>query len=92
MKKATTIQEKRALRFAVELLTKHDYGYVINIPSRELAKELTHKGTKISFMTVIAYWECLERMGYVKREMTARINGVTYYLNRYAFNKLINAQ
>ena len=79
MKKATTIQEKRALRFAVELLTKHGYGYTINVPSRELANELTQKGAKISFMTV-------------KREMTARINGVTYYLNRYAFNKLINAQ
>lgn len=43
-------------------------------------------------MTVIAYWKCLERMGYVKREMGACINGVTYYLNRYAFKKIINAQ
>ena len=92
MKQPTTIQEKRAIKFAVELLTKHDYGYTITVPSRALADELTSKVTKISFMTVIAYWKCLERMGYVKREMGACINGVTYYLNRYAFKKIINAQ
>jgi hypothetical protein len=85
-----TIQEKRALKFAVDLLTKYDYGYTINVPSRELSADLTAKGRNISFMSVIAYWQALERMGYVKREMGARINGVTYYLNRYAFQKLIN--
>ncbi len=62
MKQPTTIQEKRAIKFAVELLTKHDYGYTITVPSRALADELTSKGTKISFMTVIAYWKCLERI------------------------------
>lgn len=84
-----TIQEKRALRFALDLLEKYGYGYTINVPSRDLSADLTEKGRKISFMSVIAYWKALERMGYVKREMSARINGVTFTLNRYAFQKLI---
>lgn len=92
MKQATTLQEKNAVKFAVELLTKHGYGYTIQTPSREIAAELTSKGTSISFMTVIAYWKCLERLGYVKRIMKARKLGAIYILNRYAFNKLINAQ
>lgn len=89
-KEAKTIQERRALRFAVDLLSKYGYGYTITVPSRKLSADLTDKGHKISFMTVIAYWETLECMGYVKREMSARINGVTYYLNRYAFKKLMD--
>lgn len=84
-----TIQEKRALKFAVELLTKHGYGYTIPVGFVELSNELNEKGVKISFMTIIAYWKALERMGYATREMGARINGVTHKLNRYAFNKLI---
>lgn len=89
-KEAKTIQEKRALKFAVDLVGKYGYGYTITVPSRKLSADLTDNGYKISFMTVIAYWETLERMGYVKREMSARINGVTYYLNRYAFKKLMD--
>lgn len=85
-----TIQEKRAIKFGVELLSKFGYGYTITIPSRVLATQLTEKGKPISFMTVIKYWETLERLGYVSRKMEARINGVTYTLNRYAFNKLIS--
>lgn len=86
----TTIQEKRAIQFGVELISKYGYGYTITIPSRVLATQLTEKGKPISFMTVIKYWETLERLGYVSRKMEARINGVTYTLNRYAFNKLIS--
>lgn len=86
---AKTIQEKRAVNFAVELLSKFGYGHTVCVPSRQLANELTCKGRNISFMTVIAYWETLERMGYVTREMGARINGVTYHLNRYRFSKLL---
>lgn len=85
-----TIQEKRAIQFGVELISKYGYGYTITIPSRALATQLTEKGKPISFMTIIKYWETLERLGYVSREMGARINGVTYTLNRYAFNKLIS--
>lgn len=92
MKQPKTLQEKRAVKFGVDLLTKHGYGYTINIASRTLAKELTEKGASISFITVREYWKCLERLGYAKREMTACVFGVTYYLNKYAFNKLINAQ
>lgn len=84
-----TIQEKRALKFAVELITKHGYGYTIPMGFVELSQELNEKGVNISFMTVIAYWKALERMGYATREMGARINGVTHKLNRYAFSKLI---
>lgn len=91
LKKPTRLQEKRAVKFAIELLTKFGYGYTIQVPSRELAAELTAKGCNISYVTVIAYWEALERMGYVKREMKSRIDGVVYHLNRYAFGKAINS-
>ena len=89
LKEATTLQEKRAVQFAVDLLTKLDYGYTVTTGYVELAKEFNEKGIKISFMSVMAYWKALERLGYVKREMGARINGVTHILNRYAFQKLI---
>lgn len=84
-----TIQEKRAVKFATDLLTKHGYGYTIPVGFVELSNELNGKGVKISFMTVITYWKALERMGYATREMGARINGVTHRLNRYAFQNLI---
>lgn len=84
-----TLQEKRALQFAVNLLTKHSYGYKIPMGFVELTKELNAKGVNISFMTVIAYWNALERMGYATREMGARIHGVTHKLKRYAFKNLI---
>lgn len=89
LKQPNTIQEKRAIKFAIDLLTKHGYGYTIPVGYVDLAKELTENGSKISFMTVISYWQALERMGYATREMGARINGVTHKLNRYAFQKLI---
>lgn len=84
-----TIQEKKAIQFGVELISKFGYGYTINVPSRTLADQLTKKGKPISFITVIKYWKTLERLGYVSRECKAKIFGVTYTLNRYAFNKLI---
>ncbi|MCM1077032.1 MAG: hypothetical protein NC411_06705 [Bacteroides sp.] len=84
-----TLQEKRALKFATDLLTVHGYGYTIPVSYVELANELNGKGVKITFMTVISYWKALERMGYATREMGARINGVTHRLNRYAFQNLI---
>ena len=84
-----TIQEKRAVQFAVDLLTKHGYGYVIPMGYVELSNELAEIGVKISFMTIISYWKALERMGYATREMGARVNGVTHTLNRYAFQKII---
>lgn len=87
---AKTIQEKRAVKFGIELLTKYGYGHTITIPVMELTKELKGKGVKISHPTVMQYWRALERLGYVKREMHARIFGVTYHLNRYAFSNLIN--
>lgn len=92
MKKAQTLPEKRALEFGVELLTKYGFGYTIRVPIMELTTELNEKGMKISHPTLMKYFKALEHLGYVKREMTARIFGVTYYLNRYAFQKLINAQ
>lgn len=84
-----TVQEKRAVRFGVELLTKYGYGHTITVPVMELTQELKEKGLKISHPTVMRYWRALERLGYVKREMQARIFGVTYRLNRYAFDNLI---
>lgn len=83
-----TIQEKRAVQFAIDLLTKHGYGYVIPVGYVELSNELAENGVKISFMTIISYWKALERMGYATREMGARVNGVTHTLNRYAFQKV----
>lgn len=88
-----TLQEKRALKFGVELLTKYGYGYTISIPVIEFRDELRKKGMKISHPTIMDYMGALERMGYVTKELHSRAWGVTYYLNRYAFNKLItNAQ
>lgn len=89
IRKSATIQEGRAIAFMQKLM-EYGYGYTIRIPSRQLSKELTAKGYPISFLTIIKYWIALERMGYVTRTMGARINGVTYYLNRYAINKLTN--
>lgn len=88
-----TVQEKRAVQFGIDLLTKYDYGHTITVPVMELTKELKEKGAKISHPTVIQYWRALERLGYAKREMQCRLFGVTYRLNRYAFANLIsNAQ
>lgn len=89
LNKANTLQEKRAIKFAI-LLVELGYGYTIRVPSRQLEKELKAQNYPVSFMTIISYWRTLERMGYVTRTMGARINGVTYYLNRYAFTKLTN--
>ena len=54
----------------------------------KLTKELKEKGVKISHPTLMGYFRALERLGYVKKEMQARIWGVTYRLNRYGFNQL----
>lgn len=86
-KQPTTLQERRAVQFLLTL-NKLGYGYTICIPSRELAKELNDKGTKISFMSVIAYWKALERMQYVTREMESRMYGVTYKIKRYPIQQL----
>lgn len=91
MKKPENLQEQRAINFAIDLITKYGYSFTIKIPSRDLAADLTRRGKRISFMTVIAYWKALERMGYVERKMSARIWGVKYTLNRYAISKLINS-
>ena len=88
-----TVQEKRAVKFGTDLLAKYGYGHTINVPVMELTKELREKGVKISHPTLMGYWRALERLGYAKKEMQARIFGVTYRLNRYAFANLIsNAQ
>lgn len=87
---AVTPRQKRALKFAQVVV--ENYGYTVHVPSRQLSKELTAKGYQISFLTVIHYWETLERMGYATRTMDARIFGVTYYFNRYAIKKLIAAK
>lgn len=84
-----TVQERNAVRFGVELLTKYGYGYTIRVPFHQLASELTKRGRKISFMTIIAYWNALERIGYVTREIGARKYGTTFRLNRHAFQKHI---
>jgi DNA-binding transcriptional ArsR family regulator len=84
-----TVQEKRAVKFATDLMTKYGYGHTISTPVMELTKDLKEKGVKISHPTLMGYWRALERLGYVKKEMQARIFGVTYRLNRYAFNNLI---
>ena len=83
---AVTSRQKRALKFAL-IIVEH-YGYIVRVPSRQLAKELTDMGFTISFITVIKYWETLEKMGYVTRTMDARIFGVTYHFNRYAVKRI----
>lgn len=86
--KPQTTQEKRALAFGLDLINKYGYGYTISTPVMELTKELKEKGIKISHPTLMEYFRALERLGYVKKEMQARIWGVTYRLNRYGFNQL----
>ena len=87
--KPHTLKERRALQFGARLIRDFGYGYTVHVPSRQLSEELSERGASVSFITIISYWEALERMGYVSRQMNARINGVTYYLNRYAFKKLL---
>lgn len=87
--KPSTVREKRAVKFGVDLLTKYGYGHTISTPVMELTKELREQGVQISHPTLIGYWRALEKLGYAKREMQARIFGVTYRMNRYAFDKLI---
>lgn len=91
MKKPTTPREKRAVNFGIELLTKYGYGYTIDKPAVELMKDLRKQGAKICHVTIINYWKTLERLGYVKKYMPARMFGASYKLNRYAFSKLINS-
>lgn len=86
--KPQTTQEKRALAFGLDLINKYGYGHTISTPIMELTKDLKEKGAKISHPTLMGYWRALERLGYAKKEMQARIFGVTYRLNRYAFNNL----
>ena len=81
-------QEKRALAFGLDLINKYGYGHTICTPVMKLTKELKEKGVKISHPTLMGYFRALERLGYVKKEMQARIWGVTYRLNRYGFNQL----
>lgn len=90
--KPKTLQEKRAVQFGIDLLTKYGCSNRVCVPVHQLTKELNDKGRKISFMTIIKYWNALIGLQIVTKEMGARIDGATYYLNRYAFNKLINAQ
>lgn len=85
-----TVQEKRAVKFGIDLLTKYGYGYTITVPVMELTTVLKSHCVKISHPTVMQYWRALERLGYVKKEMKCRLFGVTYRLNRYAFANLIN--
>lgn len=84
--KPTTLQEKRAVRFFKDFVTVYGYGYGINTPCFELVAELKAKGCSISHVTLLAYWDALERMGYLTREMEARMFGVSYKFNRYAVN------
>lgn len=91
-RKPKTLKEKRAVQFAIDLLTKYGYPNRVQVPVHQLAQELTAKGCKISFMTVLSYWNTLVAMQYVKKEMGARMDGATYILPYYLFNKLINAQ
>ena len=85
-----TLKEKRALEFARKLITDFKTPHVFSSPSREQAKYFTENGYPVSYITVRGYWEALETMGYVTREMYSRQMGVTYILNRYAFKKLLN--
>lgn len=86
--KPQTTQEKRALAFGLDLINKHGYGHTISTPIMKLTKDLKEKGAKISHPTLMGYFRTLERLGYAKKEMQARIWGVTYRLNRYGFNQL----
>lgn len=91
-KEPLTVQEKRAVDFLLTL-NKMGYGNTVCIPVMELTKELKEKGVTISHPTVMQYWRALERLGYIKREMRARIFGVIYRIKRYPVQKLIkNAQ
>jgi len=84
----STLLEKRAVQFLITL-NKMGYGYTVSVPVMELTKELKEKGVKISHPTVMQYWRALEQLGYITREMQARIFGVTYRIKRYPVQKLI---
>lgn len=64
------------------------YGHIISVPSRELSRRLTTQDYKVSFITITKYWEALVDMGLATRYMKARIFGVTYKLNKYAFKTI----
>lgn len=88
-KEPTTTQEKRAVDFLITL-NRLGYGHSVTIPVMELTNELKEKGVKISHPTLMGYWRALERLGYITREMQARIWGVTYRIKRYPVQKLIS--
>lgn len=90
--KPTTKVQKSAVQFGIDLLTKYGYGYSVKVPVHQLERELKNKGCEISFMTILKYWRTLVEMKYATKEMQCRMDGATYNLNRYIFNKLIDAQ
>ena len=65
-------------------LIKH-YGYIIQEPSRNIAKVLG-----ISFMTVIKYLKILEDAGCITVERPSRKQGNIYKLKKNRINRLIN--
>lgn len=89
--KPETLLEKRAVKFAVDLRNKFGYGNTVSVPIYRLRDELRENGMQISHPTLMGYWRALVRMGYAKREMRARVLGVTYRLNTYSLDKLSKA-
>lgn len=92
MKKRLTLREENALQFGVDLITKHGIGYIVRHSCRMLSYLLQSRGTEISWLTIRNYLEALVSMGYAKKKSRgSHTSGVEYTLNRYKFNKLINA-
>lgn len=84
-----TLQERRAVSFIVRLIRDYGYGYTIHVPSRQLSGDLFRYGYPISFITIRSYWDILEHLGIVSREMNARKHGVVYHIKRYPIKKMM---
>lgn len=82
--KPVTKIQKRAVAFALKLVTKYGFSHNIHIASDKLADLMADNGDPISPHAIHRYWRTLEDMGYLKREMRSRKHGATYHLNRYA--------
>lgn len=87
LQKPQTDREKRAVQFAVDLITKYGYGCTIHQSTRRMAQTLWDKGKNMFYLTIHNYWKALEKIGYVTSEMSSRAGGKRYTLNRYALSK-----
>lgn len=77
-------ENRKVRKFAKELIEA--FGYTLQVPSREIAKELK----SVSYITAMKYLRLLVEGGYMTAEMTSRKHGRRYKFNRYKVDKLLS--